>query len=295
MKTNNVFLKHGKGVFIGASEHEKVLPENMTKCLYNVSIEKSMFGMTIILKEVEIKEKIIRFKNSYLESTLKKIVNFFSSEIDTKYKELGISQKVAYCFYGPIGTGKTVTVQTLALDIIKVVDNSIAINIPNYFQPHEINAVIESIRGVKGDYRIIIIIDEIENSFSSYQDQWLPFLDGVTSPDNIVLLGTTNYPKEIPIRIRNRKSRIKEMIELSSLPPEVFYEYCLAKCPKLNVKTIEECVYLAVENQFSIDLFKNLIIDVYINNMKPEESLKNYQNELKGVDNFKEEYDDNDD
>lgn len=161
-----------------------------------------------------------------------------------KRKELGIVPIKGIILWGPPGTGKTRIARILAKDVLDAEFK--VINGPELFDKYvggseeklrEVfkDAIKDFENGKKDKTRParlhVIVFDEIDSLFpkrgssgdstgtkSTMVNQMLTMMDGVDSPDNIVVIGTTNRPELLDDALK-RPGRFEEMIEVG-LPDE---------------------------------------------------------------------------
>jgi len=81
--------------------------------------------------------------------------------------------------------------------------------------------------------------------------------------DNTLLIGCTNYIGKIPIRIRERKSRINHQLQISSLPYNVYKEFILGKVPKITPAILEKTAYKCEESNLTIDEVVHTLLNIY--------------------------------
>lgn len=109
------------------------------------------------------------------------------------YEQRGIIYKIGFCFYGPPGTGKTTLAKAIAsymdMDLYSIKLNK---DIESVFRTYNGNAVYlfddvdEFINGLNKD-----------DAPTSY-DQLLSFIDGTNSPQNTIIIFTTNFIEKLP-------------------------------------------------------------------------------------------------
>lgn len=132
---------------------------------------------------------------------------------------------------------------------------------------HDPNFIIGRIKDLREiqDNPIVIFVDEIDYTLRRDEYEWLPFLDGSSSFNNVIIVGCTNNIELIPERIKDRKSRIKHLIEIKAFPIEVYREYIKDKLgDRITKDQTEQFAFMAEEVGLTIDDLKHAVIDFYI-------------------------------
>lgn len=245
----------------------------MTKGMYTVSNSAPpMQPYSPGFDPIKEGDNLIRFTSGVMKSMLSTIGVFFSDEVRQKYKTLKMTHKMGIVLHGPPGTGKTALARLLMLQEVEK-HNAICLDFTGQRMEEMIHTV--GIIRKQQDTPIIIFWDELEQIANSYY--LLTFLDGVYSFDNLIFIGCTNFPGQIPKRIIDRKSRIKHTFEIKSLESIVYREYITQKLPDLKQEVLDKYVYLAAEADLTIDQLKNSLIDYYIDGVKIEKAIKDAQ------------------
>lgn len=149
------------------------------------------------------------------------INNFLNSK--QKYRLLGQTHKTTMLFYGSPGTGKTNCVKWLAMKYardIYIIDPSIC----------QSDFPISNISHCQGG---ILLFEDIDRYFADlYAKQQKPniskflnFLDGLCTPDNIIIILTANYEGDIPESIK-RDGRIDLTVHMSMVNDEILERIC---------------------------------------------------------------------
>lgn len=216
-------------------------------------------------------EKLIRFKSGTIGDSLSLVDNFYSPGVKAKYDDLGITHKMGILYYGPPGTGKTCSATMVMMDMAEKY-GAICLDMTGKRMSWTIRLITE-IRKHQ-DNPIVVFYDEAENSINSEENEFLQFLDGTNSVNGLVFIGCTNYIDKIPDRIKNRPSRIRYCLEVKSLPSEVYRDFLFGKWKDCPAGLADEIVYLAMENGLTMDQFKHMIIEIYIDDVKPQAAME---------------------
>lgn len=219
---------------------------------------------------VKQKEELIKFKTGIVSEVLRDTDKFFSDETKSVYKGMRISHKMGILFYGKPGTGKTCT---CSLIMNELVNKRGAICIIGDKSLWFIKDVIGKIRKIQNN-PIVIFSDEFDGTLNYEESAYLTFLDGDDSVDDMIFIGCTNHLDKIPERFKNRKSRIKHLYAINSLPDEVYREYVFDRIPTLEKSTIDEFVFRSSEKGLTIDQLKHALIDYRIEGVSIENAVE---------------------
>jgi ATP-dependent 26S proteasome regulatory subunit len=246
--------------------------DKLTPNIYKIGNAGSMFsGIVPSFELVKERDKLVEFKTGIVSKVIEQTNNFFSPESRIAYEELKISHKMGVLFYGKAGTGKTSTC-TLIMKTLAETHNAVCFDCTG----KRIDFVIHCVKEVRKvqDNPIVLFMDEFEASVKAEEESYLTFLDGTDSIDNLIFIACTNYLEKIPNRIKNRRSRIKHLHNINSLPDAVYKEYILDRVPSMNPETITKFVYLAAENGLTIDELKHALIDYRIEKVSVDKAVK---------------------
>ena len=263
-------IKDGEHIIYSPIGHLMDSSETLKSGVYRVTNGSGpMQGYIPSFVPIKGGENLINFEGGVSKKILNKMKEFFSEETKEKYKFLKNTHKMGLILHGPQGTGKTCIANLLMLQEVKS-HEAICLD----FTGEDIHRIIFTINLIR-KYQstpIIIFYDEFEQIAEDYI--LLTFLDGNLSFDNVVFIGCTNFLNLIPDRIKNRKSRVKHLFEVKTLPTEVYREYIKGKLPDLEKKLLDEYVYKAAEADLTIDQLKNSIIDYYVDGTPIDKAIK---------------------
>lgn len=147
---------------------------------------------------------------------------------DARYREHGLVHKRGVLLWGPPGSGKTVTCQLLARDLISM-DGVVVL----CDRPAICVEGLATIRAIEPNRPLIVMLEDVDELIVHHGEHTLlALLDGEFAVNNIVYVATTNYPERLGARIVNRPSRFDERIYVgmpSRAAREAYLRKALAK------------------------------------------------------------------
>lgn len=256
---------------------EKDTPEEGRMVVLSPGVYKlydggNMFlGIIPLFEDIKQGDKLVNFKTGIVARVIEQTDAFLGEESRKAYEELKVAHKMGMLFYGKPGTGKTSTCM-LIMKALAEKHSALCLDCTGKSLGF-IRYCIERMREIQSN-PIVLFIDEFEGRISREEAEYLTFLDGTNSVSNLVFMACTNYIEDIPDRIKKRKSRIKYLHNINSLPEEVYREYLTDRIPTMDRKTLGEFSYKAAEAGLTIDQLKHALIDYKIEKMSIEKAIK---------------------
>jgi hypothetical protein len=134
---------------------------------------------------------------------------FMSEEAKQIDIELNIQHKLGILLYGPPGTGKTTLIRSVLKDIIPA--DAIVVFMETLFS----NKMIEALKSAENDRLKVLVFEEMVTAVENIKiDRLLDFLDGERSLNNMLVIGTTNYPEKLPGNIADRPGRFDRLYKI---------------------------------------------------------------------------------
>lgn len=244
--------------------------------IYEVNlIKQGLFDSgTLSYIPVQDNKDLVRFSSGIIHNICTKVDSFLNKDTKEKYAKYNLAHKLGIILYGLAGTGKTSCAYLLFKQLVEN-HNAICLVAGSW----NISYMIRNIKSIRQyqDNPIVIFFDEIDDHINNSETDWLTFLDGSDSIENVIVLGCTNYLSKIPERIKNRPSRIKLLYEIDRFPDAVYEEYIKAKISDITTEKLKEIVYKVGEAKFTIDQVKHVLIDHFIDSISIDDAIQSTQ------------------
>jgi len=209
----------------------------------------------ILMPQNILTDELIAFPDSESDMLIREFQFFWEKEAE--YRKHGFSHKRGFLLYGPQGSGKTSTINTITKWLISEGGVVLICNNPEWT-----NLLLAMVRQVEPLRPLLVIIEDIDALISEFQEQdILQLLDGNRSIDHVVFIATTNHPEVLEDRIVNRPSRFDKVVKMK-LPNDECRELYIVN--KLRDLTKEEvAVWVDATKGLSLAHIKELIISKY--------------------------------
>lgn len=213
-----------------------------------------------------------QYGNLYLEQVDSFVINYRLYGNNPNYTKRIINtfldrpNSTGVLLTGEKGSGKTLLVKTLSIELSKLDIPTIIINSPLYGD--KFNKFIQDI-----EQPCLICWDEFEKVYSEDEQQAiLTLLDGVFPSKKLFVL-TSNDKWQIDQHMRNRPGRIYYAIDFVGVDPEFIIEYC-----NDNLKYPEHinqiCKIATMFSEFNFDMLKALVEEINRYGETPQEAIK---------------------
>lgn len=135
--------------------------------------------------------------------------------------------------------------------------------------------IIDGIRIDDPNRFIILIIDEFEKTFRSYDTDLLSFLSGAKERDNLIIISTVNDTTQLPQFIKDRPSRIEKVFNFTFKDEVVLRAITTNMIPegykdKINLEFL--VTTLKEYKNMSIDRMRHILRDLIANQVRYEKT-----------------------
>lgn len=234
--------------FFGMAETHDALPCGLYRC------DVTPHGPILIKQRVET-DTLLELPDDAGASIISEFEQFW--QIGAKFRERGFLHKRGFLLWGPPGSGKTSTVQLLVKRLVEEQDGIVLL----LDSPHAAALCLQMARKIEPKRPMIAIMEDFDALVRKFgENEYLALLDGEAQVDNIVFLGTTNYPEFLDKRFVDRPSRF-DTIRYIGMPSAAARKlYLQTKEPSLEGKDLE--AWVAHSEGFSVAHLKEMIIAV---------------------------------
>jgi len=224
-------------------------------------------------------DELYHLPNNLIETVVKEVSEFWEKSED--FKKYSIKHKRGILLHGGPGTGKTSTINLLASTLVQ--NNGLVFSCTNI---QEIIWFAEfankHLRVIEPNRPIILILEDIDKMMDNgnAESMLLNFLDGESSVNHLVVIGTSNRYDELNDLIL-RPSRFDTHIEMLSPSEEVRQAYLIRKGLELE----EAIAWAKATKDFSLAELKELFVSVKLLEFSLEKAKERINNQAKAVKN----------
>lgn len=201
-------------------------------------------------------DQLLRLPDSKSDEVIRDIERFWGMK--ETFKSLGYSHKRGFLLWGPQGSGKTSTINTVSQQIIA--NKGVAFFVSDV-DPGDVATMLGRFREAEPDRPAVVLLEDIDTIIQQFgEHNVLSLLDGENSIANVVFIATTNYPEKLDPRVINRPSRFDKIVKIGMPTPEARRMYIESRKLELSPEELEQWVDLTED--FSIAHIKELIVSV---------------------------------
>lgn len=202
-------------------------------------------------------DNILRLPDSATDRVLDGIEKFWNSK--GAFADRGYLFKRGILLTGDPGGGKTSCIHLLIDQLIK--RGGIVLMVGN---PELATMGLTMLRDLEPDRPLICILEDMDELIRYYgESAFLSLLDGENQINNVVYIGTTNYPQNIDKRFVNRPSRFDEIIEIQMPSPAAREAYLRAKTKDGDLTEEQLMKWVGDTDGFSIAHMREIYVSVF--------------------------------
>jgi SpoVK/Ycf46/Vps4 family AAA+-type ATPase len=261
MAFDKVYIDEDKWIVFSTLPDISNLIEIIPPGVYKVGINQ-FTGKQWLVPTSIVTENLIPLEDEASVETLDFINEFFTVETKERYQRYNILYRSGLLLHGSPGTGKTYVIHRVKEAAISA-GYIVLIDPP----PDLVSKFIENIRVVTKNptYPILVIWEEIDSYLINYENRILELLDGRSTVENIIYIGTTNYIDKIPDRLKARPSRFNRIIEVKTPSVQMRRSFFNAKLhPEDKERWLEPMV--EASDGLVLDFCKELILSILVYN-----------------------------
>ena len=246
---------------------ENIFPTLETR-VYNLDANETFFGVDFIFSPMERYDNAKVAQAGIFKEVYEYTKGFFNEARTTIRKEMGFVNKMNLILKGDPGTGKTHLACTIASEIVKE-HEGIGI-VLNSIENVKFDKLIDRIRINEPDRLIVFVLDELEKNAHHRltNSNFLAFLDGAKSRENVIIIATVNSINNFPNFLIQRPGRFEKIFDfvfnteeiISELTEELLPERFKGKA-ELNKDITERAI---VSNVKTIDELRFLILNYLV-------------------------------
>ena len=260
-----MFAKNSKDELKIIGEKQENMLSTLEAGIYNVKERETFFGYEHFLTKVTRYDETEVAPVGIFKDIYDYTMSFFNESRIRLRKEMKMMNKMNLLLKGDPGTGKTHLAATIASEIIKK-ENGIGL-IVNKVGHIRFDEFIDKIRINEPNRFIVIVLDELEKNphHRLVDSDFLSFLDGSKSRENVIILATVNSLSEFPNYLINRPGRFERIYDFVFNTEEVLEQLTKVLIPgryKDNKAVIDTIVERAITAKVkTIDHLRFGIID----------------------------------
>lgn len=211
-------------------------------------------------------DELLRFEDPRHELVIGEIKKFW--ERKESFKEMGFTHKRGMLLTGDPGTGKSCILKLVMEDVVAEGDLVFIVR-----EPYSLIKCLESLREIEPDRNVLAVMEDADEMCRYSEHAMLELFDGDNQFDNLLILGTTNYPDRFAPRMM-RPGRFDRKLQISVLPEAGRKAYFQKKLGANEKTAVHVDKYVNLTKGFSFAQMREFLVATHCLGHTPMEAAK---------------------
>lgn len=248
--------------------------------MYEFDMIETMFSSIPYFRPMPFRQGLVSLTGAPFNAIRSRLSKFFSPETIQIYKDIETRHFVGCLLYGPPGTGKTCFIDTLCSNFVGS-HNALILRVTDAYDLANISNIVKLMREEDETIMIVIVAEEIdkimiEGGRGNVERSIIDFCDGTSTPNNTLLICSTNHIADIPKSMKERPSRFSIVEEIDRIPEAIARQVVEKFVPeKYRTKiSIPELSYKVTQDKVRIDQIKYIVLNILCAGMTVDKAVK---------------------